>query len=353
MHLFPAAVLRRFTEDVFLQLDVPPEDAKLAADVLIEAELRGFRCHGLGRLFHYFRRLQKGLIEPQPNIKICWLSKTTGYCDGGNGLGMVVSHRAMKTCIDRAQKFGSAFMTVKRSNHFSIAGYYSSMALEYNMIGIAMTNASPRVVPTGGTTGKLGTNPISVAIPRKGGVPFLLDMSTSVVSSGRIDAKLRQGNGVPEGWLYPAMKPYLDSENVVPMDVLQLPLGGGIETSGYKGYGLGLLVDILCGVLAGANFGSQLASAKSAHRVANIGHFFGAIQLSGFGDTDRFFKDLEDLIQDVKSSPRKPEVEKIFMAGEPEAEAKRHHRMEGIPIPPSVLKKMRQIGGDLKIAVPI
>ncbi len=351
LHCFDADILHHFVEQVFIRLNVPLEDAEIAANVLIEAELRGFDCHGLGRLFPCVKRLRRGLINPQPHIEINWLTETTGICNGGNGLGMVVGHRAMSACIERAKHFGAAFLTLKRSDHFGIAGYYSSMALEYKMIGIAMTNASPRVVPTGGTSGKIGTNPLSVAIPRKEGAPFILDMSTSVVSSGRIDVLLRKGEKVPEGWIYPTTKPFLDEEGVAPMAVLQLPLGGSKETSGYKGYGLGLLVDIFCGALSGANFGSRLASSKSEEMEANIGHFFGAIQLSGFRDVTSFLEDLEALIQDVKSSPLESGVEKIFIPGEPEAEAKEYHQKKGIPILPIVLDKLRQIGEELEIDI--
>lgn len=351
LHCFDADILHHFVEQVFIKLNVPLEDAEIAANVLIEAELRGFDCHGLGRLFPCVKRLRRGLINPQPHIEINWLTETTGICNGGNGLGMVVGHRAMSACIERAKHFGAAFLTAKKSDHFGIAGYYSSMALEHNMIGIAMTNASPRVVPTGGTTGKIGTNPLSVAIPRKEGIPFILDMSTSVVSSGKIDVKLRKGEKVPEGWIYPLTKPFLDEYGVAPMAVLQLPLGGSKETSSYKGYGLGLLVDILCGVLSGANFGSRLVSVKSTDKEANIGHFFGAIQLSGFRQISGIFKDLEALIQDVKSSPVEPGVEKILIPGEPEAGEKAHHKKQGIAVLTSVLEKLRQIGKELKIDI--
>ncbi|MEW6335047.1 MAG: Ldh family oxidoreductase, partial [Thermodesulfobacteriota bacterium] len=237
-----AEPLRRFTEKVFEGLGVAADDARIAADVLIEADLRGFDCHGVGRLFPYYKRIRKGLIETKPDIEISWVTQTTGCCDGGNGLGMVVGHRAMQACISRAEEYGSAFLAVSRSNHFGIAGYYTSMALAEHMIGITMTNASPRVVPTGGTTGILGTNPISVAVPRRTKPPFVLDMATSAVSSGKLDVAVRKGADIPEAWVYPSVKPFLDEEGVVPMSVLHYPLGGSAETGGYKGYGLALMV---------------------------------------------------------------------------------------------------------------
>ena len=350
--LFDVDVLRDFTEKVFKRIGVPTEDAKIAADVLIEADLRGFDCHGVARLYPCFVRIQHGLIETNPKIEIEWLTPTTGYCNGGNGIGMVVGWHAMNACILQAKEFGSAFLTVCRSNHFGIAGYYSSMAIAFDMIGIAMSNASPRVVPTGGTTGILGTNPISVAIPRKGNPPFILDMSTSTVSSGKLDVAVRKGLEIPEGWVYPSVEPFLDSEGVVPMSVLQYPLGGRKETSGYKGYGLAMMVDILSGVLPGANFGSRLAASKQSDSEANIGHFFGAMKIAGFREVEEFNKDFELLVEDIKSSPLEPGVEKIFIHGEPEIFRKKENQKKGIPILPPVMKKLRQIAAELNFNFP-
>jgi LDH2 family malate/lactate/ureidoglycolate dehydrogenase len=349
--LFDVDTLRDFTEKVFGRLGVPPEDVRIAADVLIEADLRRFDSHGVARLFPCFTRIKKGLIEAKPKIKIKWLTPTTGHCNGGNGLGMVVGYHAMKACLSRAKEFGSAFLTVNRSNHFGIAGYYSSMALDLNMIGIAMSNASPRVVPTGGTTGILGTNPISVAIPRKGNPPFILDMSTSAVSSGKLDVFVRKGMEIPEDWVYPSVEPFLDSEGVVPMSVLQYPLGGRKITSGYKGYGLALMVDILSGVLSAANFGSRLASSKTETE-ANMGHFFGAMQIKGFRRIKELNKDFDLLVQDIKSSPPEPGVEKILIPGEPEILNKKENYKKGIPLLPTVLEKLRQIGLELNLSLP-
>jgi LDH2 family malate/lactate/ureidoglycolate dehydrogenase len=340
--------LRNFTEKVFERLGVPEEDARITADVLIEADLRGFDCHGVSRLFPTYTRIRKGLIETKPKIDITWVTPTTGCCDGGNGLGMVVGHRAMQACLSRAAEFGTAFLSVSRSNHFGIAGYYSSMALAENMIGITMTNASPRVVPTGGTTGILGTNPISVAVPRRTKPPFILDMATSAVSSGKLDVAVRKGGDVPEGWVYPSVKPFLDEEGVVPMSVLHRPLGGKVETGGYKGYGLGLLVDILCGPLSGAHSGSRLSASKREVE-ANIGHFFGAMKVAGFRPRDDFDRDFELLVEEVKASPREPGVEEIFIPGEPEALAKQKNRNGKVPVLPQIWKKLQQIAVDLNL----
>ncbi len=343
--------LRDFTRKVFLRLGLPEQHAALAANVLIEADLRGFESHGVARLYPCYQRVRKGLVQVDPQIRVEWLTPTTGWCDGGNGLGMVVGFYAMEACLSRAEELGAAFLAVRRSNHFGIAGYYSSMALEREMIGIAMTNASPRVVPTRGTTGVLGTNPISVAIPRKGKHPFLLDMSTSAISSGKLDVAVRKGTKIPEGWVYPSVEPFLDEDGVVPMSVLQYPLGGKEETGGYKGFGLALMVDLLCGVLSGANFGTRLAASKREEE-ANVGHFFGALKLSGFRQFEEFSRDLELLFRDIKSSPRESEVEEILIAGEPEWRAKEKNLAEGIPVLPPVWRKLEEIAEALNLPLP-
>jgi LDH2 family malate/lactate/ureidoglycolate dehydrogenase len=349
---FDESELRSFAEQVFIKTGLASKEAKIAADVLIEADLRGFDCHGLARLYPCFQRIKKGLIETKPHIEMKWLTPTTGYCNGGNGIGMVVGWYAMNACLERAAEFGSAFLTVKRSNHFGIAGYFSSMAIDSNMIGLAMCNASPRVVPTGGTTGILGTNPISLAVPDEERGPFILDMSTSAVSSGKIDVALRKGEKIPAGWVYPSVEPFLDSEGVAPMSVLQYPLGGVRETGGYKGYGLALMVDILAGVLSGANFGSRLAASKKSNAEANIGHFFGAWQISGFRSLEEFRQDFSLLCQDIKSSPLEPAVERIFIPGEPELLKKTANRKKGIPILPVTIRQLEKIAAELNIGFP-
>jgi LDH2 family malate/lactate/ureidoglycolate dehydrogenase len=349
----PGERLRAFAERVLETLGVPEADARIAADVFIEADLRGFDSHGVARLPWFVRRIRLGLVAVEPVIQIRWRTATTGRCDGGNGLGMIVGHRAMTACIARAAESGAAFLTVKGSNHFGIAGYYSSLALAHGMIGIALSNASPRVVPTGGTTGILGTNPMSVAVPRRQGCPFILDMSTSAVSSGKIDVVVRKGETVPEGWVYPSVMPFLDATGVVPMSVLQYPLGGGTLTGGHKGFGLGLLVDILSGALSGANTGSRLAASQTPGTTSNMGHFFGALQVAGFRDETEFDADLDRLVEDVTCSPPEGGVERVVIPGEPEMRRRAESIRQGVPVLPAVAEKLRQVAADLGLDPPV
>jgi LDH2 family malate/lactate/ureidoglycolate dehydrogenase len=349
----PADALRSFTEDVLSRLGVPAADARLASDVFIEADLRGFDSHGVARLPWFVRRIQLGLIAVDPVVSVRWITPATGHCDGGNGLGMVVGHRAMAACIDRARETGAAFLAVRGSNHFGIAGYYSGMALAHGMIGLAMSNASPRVVPTGGTTGVLGTNPLSAAVPRRHGRPFILDMSTSAVSSGKIDVQLRKGSPVPDGWVYPSVEPFLDASGVVPMSVLQYPLGGRSVTGGHKGFGLGLLVDILSGVLSGANTGRRLAASQTPGTTSDMGHFFGALQVAGFADASAFERDLDRLAADVTSSPPEDGVERVMLPGEPEMIRREAQATLGVPVLPAVVERLRDVARQVGLEAPL
>ena len=173
-------------------------------------------------------------------------------------------------------------------------------------------------------------------------------MSTSAVSSGKIDVAMRKGEKPPDGWVYPSVEPFLDGDGVVPMSVLQYPLGGAKRTGGYKGYGLGLLVDILCGALSGANFGSRLAASKKDAE-ADIGHFFGALSIPGFREPEALDRDLDALIKDVKSSPLEPGAESIFIPGEPEMLSKQKTGSQGVPVLPAVWKKLEQIAAELNL----
>ncbi|MCX8025181.1 MAG: Ldh family oxidoreductase, partial [Thermanaerothrix sp.] len=183
--LFQADALKRYMERVFTHLGVPSEDAQIAADVLLAADLRGVASHGIIRLHTYYvNRIRKGLIDVRSPLRVVRESPATLLMDGGQGLGQVVAYRAMQRCIEKAQETGMAMVTVRNSNHYGIAGYYAMMALPHDMIGISLTNSQPLVAPTYGRKAMLGTNPIAVAVPAGQERPFVLDMATSIVPIG-------------------------------------------------------------------------------------------------------------------------------------------------------------------------
>jgi L-2-hydroxycarboxylate dehydrogenase (NAD+) len=343
-HLFDAESLRGFMTRVLVAAGALPEDAAIAADVLLSADMRGVESHGIIRLFpYYYDRMRAGLINPRPQLRIVNDTTVTLALDGDNGLGHPTAYRAMQACIERASVTGAAVATVRNSNHYGIAGYYAMLALPRDMIGISLTNASALVAPTHGRTAFLGTNPIAVAAPAGQERPYVLDMATSIVPMGKITVYQRAGLPVPDGW-------GIDSTGQVTTDPEQIyhggalmPLGGTDEMRGYKGYGLALLVDILAGVLAGSGFAPHV-DADSDHQVSRIGHWFAALRVDAFRPLEEFKRDMDALIHQLKDAPKAAGQERIYIHGEKEFERAERSLREGVPILSAVVKRLVEDG---------
>ncbi|MEA3325946.1 MAG: Ldh family oxidoreductase [Chloroflexota bacterium] len=325
-------------------LDVPEIDARISADVLVSADLRGIHSHGVIRLHSYYGdRLRKQQIDPTSPIKVLKESPATLALDGANGLGQVVAYRAMSRCIKLADQAGLAVTTVRNSNHFGIAGYYAMMALPEDMIGISLTNSRPLVAPTFGIRPAVGTNPIAVAIPAGEERPYVLDMATSIVPLGRVAFHQKAGQAIPKGW-------GINHDGILtrdPAEVIDggalLPLGGPAELRGYKGYGLSLLVDLLSGVLAGAAFGEDVGRPSDDFK-ANIGHFFAAIKIENFRPVKNFKADMDEYIRALKNTPKLPGQSRIFIHGEKEFEQEQKNMSSGVPLIPEVVNSLKQAG---------
>jgi len=342
--LFDIHDLKKYVVKIFSAFGVPEIDAQIAADVLVTADLRGINSHGVIRLHSYYGdRLRKGYIDPFSPLTVLNESAATLALDGGNGLGQVVAYRAMSRCIELADAAGLAITTVRNSNHFGIAGYYAMMALPEDMIGISMTNSRPLVAPTFGLKPALGTNPIAVAVPAGEERPYVLDMATSIVPRGKVAVYQKAGQPIPDGW-------GINQEGQMtqkPEEVLEggalLPLGGSAEMRGYKGYGLSLLVDLLCGVLSGAAFGLNVG-APSSVRNANVGHFFAAIKIENFRPVDAFKADMDKMIRNLKTTEKIPGQERIYIHGEKEFELADRYQKEGVPLMKEVVQSLREAG---------
>ncbi|MBU0705281.1 MAG: Ldh family oxidoreductase, partial [Chloroflexi bacterium] len=256
-----AEPLKDFSTQVFQKLGIPEEDARITADVLVAADLRGVDSHGVARLRRYVNGLRDGMMLARPEVEVMTETPVTALIDAGGGLGQPVSYRAMEQAIQKARDYGAGFVTVRNSNHYGIAGYYAMMALEHDCIGISMTNAAVLVVPTFGRDSMLGTNPIAVAAPAGEERPFVLDMATSTVPRGKLEVYNRLEKPIPSGWATDETGAPTDDAGRVLENFKQrasgglLPLGGAGELlSGHKGYGLSLWVDIFCAVLSGAAY---------------------------------------------------------------------------------------------------
>jgi len=353
-----AEPLKDFCTRVFVEMGVPPDDAAVTADVLVAANLRGIDSHGVARLKRYVDGLRNGMMMARPNVEIVHETPCTALMDGGGGLGQPVGVRGMKLAIEKAQRMGVGFVAVRNSNHYGIAGYYSMMALEHEMIGISMTNAAVLVVPTFGRDAVLGTNPLSVAAPAGQERPFVLDMATSVVTRGKLEEYDRKGKPLPLTWATDERGiPTSDAARVLKNLLARagggiLPLGGAREADGgHKGYGLALLVDILCGVLPGAGYATTIypKTPEGKPLPANVGHFFGAIRVDAFRPLEEFKATMDDIIRILKNSPKAEGAERIYIHGEKEFEEEERRRRGGIPLHPKTMAMMRQVAAELGV----
>jgi len=284
-----AKKLINFSTKVLQRLGVPEEDAQITARMLVASDLRGVDTHGIVSLApFYVKGIKEGVINVKPEMKVFSQAPSTAIMDGDQGLGFVVGHRAMMEAMHRAEKTGAGFIAVRNSNHFGAAGSYAMMALEHDMIGLAMTNTDTTMgmmVPgSASTKPALGTNPLAVAVPAGKKPPFVLDMATSVVAYGKVGIARREGKSIPEGWAIdkegkPVTDPTKAESNWMRGEGGLLPLGGTPTLGGYKGFGLGVLVDILCGVLSGSS-ASILKESIPAAKTTD--HFFGALRIDSF-----------------------------------------------------------------------
>jgi L-2-hydroxycarboxylate dehydrogenase (NAD+) len=349
---FQAAALTDFCIRVFRKLDVPEDDARIAADVLVSADRRGIESHGMARLRIYVDGIQHGRMIPRPEVKIIRETPTTALIDAGAGLAQPVSYRAMQKAIQKAEETGVGFVTVRNSNHYGIAGYYAMMALESDCIGISMTNTNMAVVPTFGRNAILGTNPIAVAAPANEERPFVLDMATSTVARGKLEVYNRKGKSIPKGWATDERGLNTEDANRVLENMNNrrggglLPLGGeGELLSGYKGYGLALWVEIFCGILSGSAYATLVYPTAPDGRSLppNLGHFFGAWRVDAFRPADEFKAAMDDLQRQLRNSPKAEGQDRIYIHGEKEYEKAELYTREGIPLNSKVVKDLQSI----------
>jgi L-2-hydroxycarboxylate dehydrogenase (NAD+) len=353
--IFRIDALQEFCRRVFLHFGVPDDDATQASDVLACADLRGIDSHGVARLHSYFDLLNEGMINPKPRISTVCSTLSTATVDGDNGLGLVVGPQANRMAMDMAEKAGSGWISVCNTNHFGIAGYYVLQSLERDLIGWAMTNSAKLVAPLWGAERMLGTNPIAIGFPGKNGPPIVIDMATCAAAYGKIEMARRRGETIPAGWA-------IDSKGEVttnPDDAVNggalSPLGSDRERGGHKGYALAMMVDMLCAVLSGANWGPfappfALRQEIPTHSVGKgIGHFFGAMRIDGFMDLDSFKRQVDEYIRVFRATKPAPGTNGPLIPGDPEREAEKVRREKGVPLLIPIIEDLRDISRKTRI----
>lgn len=291
--------------DCFVACDVPEKHADLMADLLVTADYRGHFSHGMNRLEMYIHDLLLKSTDGAAEPKIIKETPATAWVDGCNGLGAVVGRFCMDLAIKKAKTVGVGWVCAKGSNHYGIAGWHTLHAEKQGLIGISMTNTSPLMCPTRSTKAALGTNPISVSAPAKDGDSFQLDMATTAVAVGKIELQRRKGEPIPAGWAQGTDGQVTTDADVAFNASCLMPLGGGEITSGYKGYGLGAMVELFCGISAGSHFATHVRKwtvSGNEEQEADLGQVFIAVDPNCFapGFEDR----VSELNNILRNSPR-------------------------------------------------
>lgn len=346
---FPFETLKKFTVSAFKKIGCTDADAELATNVLLSADLRGIDSHGVARLTGYIRLWEAKRINATPAIRTIHESPSTAVVDGDGGLGLVVAPHAMKIAIEKAKQCGTGWVSVQHSNHFGIAGYHAMMALEHDMIGIAMTNASPLVAPTWSVERMLGTNPIAVAIPADKQPAFVADMATTTAANGKLEILQRKNKQAPEGWIQDKQGNTSTNPHELKDGGALVPLGSDYEHGSHKGYGLGSIVDIFSAVLSGANYGPWVPPfvaflSPPADPVGKgIGHFFGAMRIDAFRPKEEFKQHMDNWINRFRSAKPVAGQPKVLIPGDPEREMNSIRLKEGIPLNEKVVEDLKEL----------
>ena len=348
--VFSYSQLYEFTNSVFRGMGCSEADAAVAARVLLSADMRGIESHGVARLSGYVRLWEAGRINARPDIKIVHETPSTAVVDGDAGLGLVVAPWAMQVAIDKAKIAGTGWVSVRNSNHFGIAGIHAMMALEHDMTGIAMTNASALVAPTFSMERMLGTNPIAVAIPAGEQPAFVADFATTTASNGKLEILQRKQADAPAGWVMDKDGNETTDANILKQGGLMLPLGSDREHGSHKGYALGSIVDIFSAVLSGASYGPWAPPFPAYVPVPQdmpgkgLGHFFGAMRVDAFRPAEEFKQHMDQWIERFRKATPAPGHDRVLIPGDPEREMEVIRSRDGIPLFESVAGELRAVG---------
>ena len=347
--------LRNFILNVCRKMGCNKKDARIIANVLIEAELRNISSHGVSRLKDYVNLWKTNRLNSKPKLNIVHETLSTAVIDSDAAFGMISGNYAMNTAIKKAKKAGTAWIAVRNSNHFGIAGYYAMMALKYDMIGIAMTNANPLVAPTFSVDRLLGTNPIAVAIPAGKNQPFVADFATTPIARGKLDIMHKKGEKAPVGYVQDYKGQPSDNPDILTEGGAILPLGGDYLHGSHKGFCLSSIVDIFSALLSGANFGPFVPPSVAYLPVlknlpgTGTGHFFGAMRIDAFQKKEVFKQQMDLWIDTFKKAKPDEYHKSIIIPGEPERNWREIRLKEGILLLDKVLDDLNRIAEEFKI----
>ena len=351
----PLNTLMDFAIEALVKMGVPRADAVIVADVLLAADQYGVRSHGLAHLKMYYQRMKSGLQQPVTRWTIVHETPTTAVIDGGNGMGMVVGHNAMRIAIEKARQNGLGAVAVRNSSHYGIAGYYSRMAAKEGMVGMSFTNAHPSIAPTFGVKPLLGTNPIAFSAPTDEQFEFTFDAATSIAPRGKIEIAERTGRPIPKGWVIKEDGSLATNSTNLLKEMNEgkaalLPLGGSGELmGGHKGYGLATIVEILSAAFQDGAYLSELddKDKQGNPHPSRIGHFFLAINIENFVPLDHFRKTAGGILRELRQSGLGDR--KIYTAGEQSYYGATQVLQEGVKVGPNLQKALSMLRMELSI----
>ncbi len=342
-----------FTTKVFMQIGCSRDDAAAIAGVLVAAELRGHSSHGMIRVREYYELWKSGRVNVAPGVRVVHETPSTAVIDGDRCFGMVAGIRSMRLAIEKAAATGTGWVAVRNSNHFGIAGYYAMMALEHDMVGIAVTNANPLVVPTFSVSRFLGTNPLAVAVPALEEPPFVADFATTPIARGKLAVSEKKGEKVPLGYVQDAEGNPSDDPGILRRGGGMVTLGGDRLHGSHKGYCMTAVIDIFSALFSGANFGPFVPPSVAYLPVPEnqpglgTGHFFGAMRIDAFRPAGEFRAAMDNWIRTFRSAKPAKGEERVLIPGDPEREAEQKHLKTGISVVPAVVEDLKVIATEL------
>lgn len=333
---YQADDLKSFALSVMQKAGLGEQEAETFANSLLFADLRGIGSHGISRLSTYVKRVSCGVIQPNVTPKILHDAGAVITVDGCNGIGASIALQVMYDCIHRAKKYGCCFATVKNGTHFGTGAFLTRYAAHENMIGVAMSNSEAAVVPTGGAKSMLGTNPLSVGIPAENST-FILDMATSVVARGKVVLAKKEGQLIPEGWC-------VDQHGAPTTDPAAALMGAMLPFGGPKGYGISLMIDILCSCLGGAlNCRETPSFWNDFEHLQNVGYFIGVFDVAKFLPVEEFKKKTSAMLQEFKNCPPAPGVQEVMIPGEIEHKRFWENKKNGITLSDAVVSDLKKV----------
>jgi LDH2 family malate/lactate/ureidoglycolate dehydrogenase len=314
------------------------DDACKVVKVLIEANLRGVDTHGIIMIRHYAKRFTTIKIRP---ITVVQESETSCLIDAGDNYGILVSYNSMEKAIEKAQKYGSGVVSVRNSNHFGAAAYYAMMAARKGMLGIAMANAVARIPPWGGKKPFLGNNPMAIALPGND-FPIVLDMALSVVAYQKLVTYAREGWPLPGDWAYDIDGEYTTSHQAA-LNGMLAPVGG------YKGAGLSVMTDLICGGMSQNGFSENIPPIEAYQQSRHVGQFFMAVNIGNFLPLGIFQSMIETYSRKFHAIPRKTDCDRLYLPGEIEYEKYKERSMKGFPLSSAAVSQLNNLSDEFGI----